>query len=276
MSVLRPRPVITWQKAQKIWRSWEIWQQPDSIVHRLPEFYKRHYWDTVLRDPEPVHYRRPEKRYTFDPKRKIRIEHEDNPIVPIYPPEADYGLWGGEGVLKGYRLGGLPPRPKRFLPRRWVPHLWFPSLRKELLYSEILDRYMLIMVTMRTLRLIDENQGFDYYILRTHVVDLHSKLGCKLKREMLLCLARKDFSSPERCQEMLEKYSEFVIPEKEAEWISLDLNEACRKLQDEEEERYKPIPLKEIYEKELVESLRSSRSTEGGIGASLKRFVTGK
>jgi hypothetical protein len=58
--------------------------------------------------------------------------------VPIYPPEADLGLWGGEGVVKGY-IVSQPYTRKKVLPRQWVPRFWFPELRYEYVYSEILD-----------------------------------------------------------------------------------------------------------------------------------------
>ena len=43
---------------------------------------------------------------------------------------------------------------------------WRPLLRKKVLYSEILDRYMEIVVSTRTLNMIDEAFGFDFYILK--------------------------------------------------------------------------------------------------------------
>lgn len=45
------------------------------------------------------------------------------------------------------------------------PNYWVPNLKKSVLYSEILNSYMDVTVTERTLKLIDENKGFDHYIL---------------------------------------------------------------------------------------------------------------
>ncbi|KRZ50598.1 39S ribosomal protein L28, mitochondrial, partial [Trichinella nativa] len=272
MSSLKPRKVITWDKAERIWRNLDIWRNPDSVVHRLPVFYKQRYWENLLRDREPVHWRPFTERYRWNEKFKIREELENFPLAVIYPPEADLGLWGGEGVVKGYKLSNIPPRRKRFLPRFWLPRFWFPTLMKKVLYSEILDKYMLVTVTSRTLQLIDENQGLDYYLLRTNEVDLCSKLGCKLKRILLLALARKEFGQPEKADELLEKYAEFIIPESEAEWIGLDLNEACRKLQIMEQ-KVKPIPLLEIYRKEEEKLKQMDESASGkGIAKTLKSF----
>ena len=44
--------------------------------------------------------------------------------------------------------------------------LWRPRLQNRLLYSEILDKHMEVIVTRRTLYMIDEAFGFDFYILK--------------------------------------------------------------------------------------------------------------
>lgn len=44
-------------QAARIRRNEEIWKKPDSIVHRLPEHYKKRYWGNLLRNAHPVHYR---------------------------------------------------------------------------------------------------------------------------------------------------------------------------------------------------------------------------
>lgn len=40
-----------------------------------------------------------------------------------------------------------------------------PKLKPTIVYSEILNQYMKVTVTERTLKLIDEHYGFDHYIL---------------------------------------------------------------------------------------------------------------
>ncbi|GMR32134.1 hypothetical protein PMAYCL1PPCAC_02329, partial [Pristionchus mayeri] len=255
MTDLPTKAVCTWDKAARIRRNEEIWANEESIVHRLPEHYKKRYWENVLADAKPVHYRPPTSRFFWDEQRLEKVEMEDNPIRPIYPPEADEGLWGGEGVVKGW-IESDPFVKKKVLPRRWVPHLWFPNLKKAVLYSEILDKYMSISVTERALRLIDAHYGLDYYILETPEIDLCSKLALKLKREMLLTLARGEYheENEERKQYIHVKYARFVISEEEADWVGLDLNEAARKQQDIEDSRA-PIPLKYRLEAELVARL---------------------
>ncbi|CAJ0571552.1 unnamed protein product, partial [Mesorhabditis spiculigera] len=250
-----PRAVITWDKAARIRRYEEIWANPKSVVHRLPDHYKKRFWDNVLRDAAPVHYRPPTSRYAWDEKRLVMVEQEDNPIRGIHPPEADAGLWGGEGVVKGYRES-RPYTKKKILARHWVPKLWFPELRDVVLYSEILDAHMKIQVTERALRLIDQHFGLDYYLLETPEIDLDSRLANKLKREMLLALAHENYypDDDERRDYIRQKYAKFRISEEEAKWVGLSLNEAAR-LQQDLEDAAEAIPLKNTFADELRKSL---------------------
>ncbi|CAF88924.1 unnamed protein product, partial [Tetraodon nigroviridis] len=142
---------------------------------------------------------------------------------------------------------------------------WKPQLFKRELYSEILDHKFTITVTARTLDLIDAAYGFDFYILKTPKEDLNSKLGMDLKRAMLLRLARRSTelypNDPARRDRVYGKYKvgrpcskknclffisfclptdvyaflclsfeqQFEIPEEEAEWVGLNLEEAVEK-----------------------------------------------
>jgi ribosomal protein L28 len=76
------------------------------------------------------------------------------------------GLWGGEGIVKGY-YESKPYTRKKILPRNWIPKLWFPEIMDQIVYSEVLDKYFKIVVTLRALRLIDEAHGLDFYLLTT-------------------------------------------------------------------------------------------------------------
>lgn len=183
---------------------------------------------------------------------------ENVPIEPLYPPEADLGIWGGEGILKGYRMS-RPYTKKKILPRYWVPHLWFPTLKAVVLYSEILNKHMKITVTEGALRQIDNSFGLDYYLLKSNDIDLCSKLALKLKREILITLAREEYydNDNEKKEYIKEKYKEFKMPLEEAEWVGLDLNEACIKLQDLEDSTC-PMPLKYVFESQLVKALENN------------------
>jgi len=272
MNALKPRKIVTWDLAQRILRHQEIWKDSKSIVHRLPEHYKRRYWATmVISEKMPVHWKTGDQRYVWDDHRNVWIEQEEYPIEPIYPPEADKGLWGGEGVVKGY-YESPPFLKKKILPRLWIPKFWYPELSSHVFFSEILNRYMRIIVTQRTLNLIDAAGGFDFYILKTSDIDLCSKLGNKLKREMMLTIAKSSFSgySTEQQALLVEKYKDFIIPEEEAKWVGLSLNEACAKLQDIEFTAAK-IPKKFVFEQRLIAELQSGTAdTEIAVQKSVK------
>lgn len=250
------RAVITWDKAERIQRNEEIFKNTESVVHRLPEHYKQKYWENILSDKAPVHYRPPTSQKAFDSFKKVEVELEDNPIVGIRTPEGDQGLWGGERVVKGW-IESAPYTKKKILPRYWVPKLFFPALKTVVLYSEILDKYIKVTVTERAMRLIDESFGLDYYILESQEIDLDSKFANTLKREMLLALSTESYyeEDDEKKLYIKEKYSKFVITEEEAEWIGLELNEAARKQQDLEDS-VAPVPLKYSLEQSLLTRLR--------------------
>ncbi|KFQ02386.1 hypothetical protein N330_07485, partial [Leptosomus discolor] len=133
-----------------------------------------------------------------------------------------------------------------------------PQLFERQFYSEILDATLTITVTMRTLDLIDQAYGFDFYILKTPKADMCSKLGMDLKRTMLLRLARRDPKlhpdDPARREAVYNKYREFVIPEEEAEWVGLSLEEAIEK--QRLLEKKDPVPLFKVYAEELVNQLK--------------------
>lgn len=110
----------------------------------------------------------------------------------------DEGLWGGEGIVKGY-FESKPFTKKKILPRQWIPKLWWPHVERAIVYSEVLDKYMNIVITPRALRLIDEKFGLDYYLLETPEIDINSKLGLRLKREILVRLACPCGSAVHNC-----------------------------------------------------------------------------
>ena len=55
---------------------------------------------------------------------------------------------------------------KKVYRKRRVPHWWAPTLIRTVVYSEILDKHMSLVVTDRALRLIDALAGFDNYLLQ--------------------------------------------------------------------------------------------------------------
>ena len=173
----------------------------------------------------------------------------------VYPKEADWGIWGGEGVVKGFY------KPRIFYGR-YQPQLFMPRLIKSQVYSEIFDVYLSVTVTERALSLFDRAMGFDNYILKTPVQDLKSQLALRLRRKMLISLAKEDYypNDPERHAYIKEKYADCVIPLQEAEWFGLTLEEAIEKLKYEENEQNPVLPLKFQLRKELIEFLKKKKA----------------
>ncbi|XP_005093143.1 39S ribosomal protein L28, mitochondrial [Aplysia californica] len=242
-----------WRSVPYVYR----WSPEEERI--LPEHYKNSCREFMTKEPEPVHWRPDPQKYWEDIDSGQRFPVINAPIPVVYPKECNTGLWGGEGIIFGYFTKVDPKRQKK-LPTR--PRIWLPELMKRVLYSEILDRYMAIMITARAQYLIDEAFGLDNYILQTHEVDLCSRLAMTLKREMLLALANKSLYSdnPVKKEKIYKKYEKFVIPAEEAEWIGLPMYEAVEKAKALEEELYPPQPLKDLYLVDLVRRLKLSAS----------------
>lgn len=94
---------------------------------------------------------------------------------------------------------------------------------------------------------------------------MKSLLGIKLKRTLLIALAKKDFlpENPTKREELLKKYNKHIIPLEEAEWYGLTLTEALKKLAKENEP---PVvdktPLKIKFREEYLQQLKETKSEE--------------
>lgn len=234
------------------------------MLDTLPVCYQNFFKQWKYGKPTPVHYKSEEGKWKRIPETGQVVRVQDTPIPLSYPVEFDNGLWGGEAVVQGFE--------KRHPLRRRVAHYWFPTLQKSVLYSEILDKHFEIVVTPRTLRLIDQHFGFDNYILETPPQDLKSLLGLKIKRSLLLTLARKDFlpNNPKKQNELYEKYKRHIIPEDEAEWYGLSLKEAIEKfnrMQTKSSEEVKRRPLKEKFREEFIEVLKIQELEQPAVPA---------
>lgn len=228
------------------------------VLHRLPVHYRRHLIK-MFEQPTPVHYIPEPKEWIKDPETGEKKRVVNVPLPLKFPKEADEGLWGGEGVVKGFQVR------KRFGSR--IPHWWTPILKRAIVYSEILDKYMTVIVTERTMCLVDEAHGFDNYILKTHDADLRSLLGLRLRRQMILALIHKSSypNNPEKQAEIYEKFKEFIVPEEEAEWIGLTLSEAFAKQKAiEAAQLNSQYPLKDKYRRELFHKLKEMQSNKAG------------
>nr|CAG4642875.1 EOG090X0GHI [Evadne anonyx] len=195
-----------------------------TVLDTLPVCYQQFFKQWKYAQPTAVHYQPEEGTWKRIPETGQVVPIQNKPLPLSYPAEFDQGLWGGEAVVKGFI--------KRHPLRRRVAHFWFPTLQKAVFHSEILDQHFEIVVTPRTLRLVDQHFGFDNYILETPPQDLKSLLGLKIKRTLLLALARKDFlpDNPSKRDWVYDKYKKHIIPEEEAEWYGLSLKEAIDKM----------------------------------------------
>lgn len=231
------------------------WSFP-NYSHRLPDHYYHHRMN--LKKPSTrVHDSPPETDLLdlkYEDKIKRVVSVPDMPIEVQYPKEADLGLWGGEGIVKGYI------KPRKYFQAGWPrPKYWFPNLKKVVLYSEILDKHFSIICTARTLSLIDQHCGLDSYILRTEVQDFKSQLALSLRREMLLTLVRKQFKDANHERDMLEKYSDVIIPAEEAEWFGLAEHQAITKHMLETARNNEQLPLKYEFTRKLIDELQNMK-----------------
>ncbi|XP_064607752.1 large ribosomal subunit protein bL28m-like [Liolophura sinensis] len=223
----------------------------------LPAHYVKRCMEFDNAPPLPIHWKPAPGKYKINPKTGERLRIIDDPIPPIYPEEANQGLWGGEGLVQG-----LIRKKKNKLR---IPRLWLPCLTRRPLYSEVLDRWMIITVTFRTLDQIDDCYGFDNYILKTSEIELNSKLGMDLKREMILTLANKSLypNNPEKREKIYEKYKQFIMPVEEAEWLGLSTREAIHKAKAIKEAENPVRPLKEIFAESFIEELEAGKDSDG-------------
>ncbi|XP_073343795.1 large ribosomal subunit protein bL28m [Pagrus major] len=238
--------------APKIWDALKLKQ---GIYARLPKHYLK---SLEQKEPTPVHWRPLGVEYQRNPKTGHKERVQDVPIPIFYPPQSQDGLWGGEGWISGFRYANNDKLSTR------LRKTWKPQVFKRELYSEILDHKFTIEVTARTLDLIDAAHGFDFYILKTSKVDLNSKLGMDLKRAMLLRLAHKNTelypNDPVKREKVYDKYRQFEIPDEEAEWLGLSLEEAVEK--QRQLEHKEPEPLFKAYVDNLVEELHIQKLSE--------------
>jgi len=220
----------------------------------LPESYKKFFREWKLTKPKPVHYVPPTSKWVRDEATGQVKRVQDVPIPVIYPPESHLGIWGGEGVIKGFQ--------KRNRHKQRVPHFWVPNLKKSAVYSEILAQRIELTLTERTIDLIIEHNGFDHYILKTPACDLQSGLALKLKRAMLKALHNKSFhqDNPKLQADILRKYQHYLegYSEEDIEWYGLTFEEALKKAEVvAKKANDPPVPLKHVFRAALIQELAS-------------------
>jgi len=241
---------------------------PGSLRSRLPEHFKKNYLAKLEKKPDLQHQVPYEAKYRIDAETGFRVPIQDPPVRTIRPPIYDRVLFGGERIIHGYEK----ERPNKiFGPFTKVdesnhkkkPHFWFPVYKTHMFFSEILDRYIQVPITETTLDAVDAAAGFDLYILKTDVVNLDSRLGEWLKKEMMTRLMKGEAGPSEADdkikREIYEKYREHLLPPDEVEWLALTLSEACAKQMKIEEKiaDNRLIPLKYAFAKRVYDDLKN-------------------
>ena len=177
----------------------------NGLGAQLPEAYKKFWREWKLTKPTAVHYIPKEGKWERDEFTGLVRPIQDIPIPLIDVPESHDGIWGGEAVIKGFQ--------KRQPLKRRVPHFWVPVLRRSVVYSAILDEYMSMVVTERTINLIFESHGFDHYLLKTPACDLRSALALSLKGKILKTLnegCTNLIEQPDKQTYVLKEYSKYL------------------------------------------------------------------
>lgn len=239
-----------------------------GLGEKLPAAYRKFYAEWKLAKPTAVHFIPKEGQFERNEVTGLVKVVQNVPLPVIYPPEHNEGIWGGEGVIKGYQ--------KRAQTKRRVPHYWVPVLRRSVVHSQILDKYMSMVVTDRTMTLIHESHGFDHYILKTPACDLKSELALKLKRQMLQALQtdcshiESDPKKRERVVAEFKQYLQQYTPE-EVDWYGLTFPEAIMKIKKIIQDKEKIVPHKVEFRSQLIEKLKAasiaeaSGATDGGL-----------
>jgi len=233
--------------AKKNWNS--------GIKKNIPQHYKEFYLTWQKGPQEHIHSRPVTARFEKDEWGEIHPVQNPR-IQVVYPKEFHDGLWGGEGVIKGLKARPAA-RHRSFLPP--VAKYWWPKLLEGVVFSEILDKHIEMVMTLRGIRLVDEAKGFDNYILNTPVNEIYAWKLLKLKREMLLKMCDKEnFAGRAGDTDTFEKYQQHIVPHEVADWTGLTLEEAIKKqiCIERANKEAENVPLKEKYRGELVHLLK--------------------
>ncbi|EDW03934.1 39S ribosomal protein L28, mitochondrial [Drosophila grimshawi] len=228
---------------------------------QLPDAYKKFWREWKLTKPAAVHYIPKESEWERDEVTHAIKPVQNIPLPLIDTPESHHGIWGGEAVIKGFQ--------KRAQTKRRVPHFWVPTLRRSVVHSQVLNEYMSVVVTERTLEQIHECHGFDHYLLKNLACDLRSALALKIKRKVLKALQQGCpawQAEPNHQQDMLKEYGPYLAsytPD-EIDWYGHTYLEAIRKLQNQLRAAEQVLPHKIEFRSKLIEQLREAGIPEAG------------
>lgn len=240
---------------------------PGSLRSRLPEHFKKNYLDKLEKKPDLLHQEPYEAKYRIDGETGFRLPIQDPPVRTVRPPIYDRTLFAGERIIDGYTKDrpNLTNGPFTVIDdpqNKKAVNFWWPVYKVHCFFSEILDRYLMVPVTDATLDAVDAAAGFDNYILKTDVVNLDSRLGEWLKKEMMTKLYRGE-AGPAKAdrdarRELYDRYKHYLLPEEEVEWLALTIGEACAKQMQIEAKKVesRTIPLKYVFAKKVYDEMK--------------------
>lgn len=222
---------------------------------RLPEAYKKFWYEWKVKEPAAVHYVPKEGMFERDDKTGLVTPIQNLKIPLLRIPEEHQGIWGGEAIIKGFQ--------KRNPYKRRVPHFWVPTLKRSVVRSEILNEFFSVTVTDRTLRLIMDHHGFDHYLLKTMACDLRSQLALKMKQRILNDLHNGVpawTENPKRQKEIKSEYEKYLeqYTQEEIEWYGLSWDEAIKKIRQVVDAENAPVPHKIVFRQKLIDQLREA------------------
>lgn len=228
------------------------------MAKQLPAAYRK-FWEEWKAPGTAVHFIPKEGRFERNELTGIVTPVQNVPIPVIYPPEHNDGIWGGEGVVKGFQ--------KRGQTKRRVPHYWVPVLKRSVVHSLVLNKYMSLVVTERTMDLVHDSHGFDHYLLKTPACDLRSELALRIKRKILLELkdgCPKLAGEPDKQTQVLNEYKKYLTQytDEEIEWYGLTLKEAIYKISQIIKANERIEPQKFLFRSQLLEKLKEAGIAE--------------
>ncbi|KAI3385948.1 hypothetical protein SNEBB_000381 [Seison nebaliae] len=235
-----------------------------SILKRLPRSVIEEHREKFLKQPQAISYIPDIRDSSIDQETGEFKRFQNVPYPIVYPEEADRGLWGGEGLIACYM------RRPHYMAQKFGK-IFKPKLIKRLFYSEILDKHYAICVTISTLDQILYSKGFDFYILKTSNLNLASRLGVELKRQMLLRLIEMK-ENGKKDDVIYKRYSQFNIKwtREDLDWMGLTIDESKMKQRHIENELYRKELEEEMtprmkYREELFRLLEEQEEEEKNV-----------
>ncbi|XP_072396960.1 large ribosomal subunit protein bL28m [Diabrotica undecimpunctata] len=251
--------------ASKAVKTLGLFQKPTEldkgVAALLPAAYKKFYKEWRFAQPTAVHYVPETENWKRNDVTGEVFPVQNIPIPLHFPKESNLHIWGGEGVVQGFE--------KRDRFKRRVPHFWVPHLKRSVVYSEVLNKHISVIITDRAISLINAHYGFDHYLLKSSACDLQSLLALGIKRKILQELEKgcpTYANRPEKQKEILDQYEKYLsaYTSEEIEWYGYSLTEACKRFQQqmEAEQKAKVVPLKHVFRAELIEKLKAASLSE--------------